>query len=156
MSLEEEEENKKVKNDEISVKTENIEEIENYWQVSIRRSRGGLTKSVFDKLSEFGVIQNVRGDGNCGIYSIMEGLLNCLIPVVTDVIAFRKEVCDFIDKNRNEVLSNFSFAGKILKSGKMRGKKRDDWIEKDVMARMWEEEAKFLPTSDEFHYVDAN
>ena len=86
----------------------------------------------------------------------MEGLLNCVIPVVTDVIAFRKQLRDFIDENRNEALSNFSFSGKILKSGKMRGKKRDDWIENDVMTRMWEEEATFLPAAYEFHYVDAN
>ena len=86
----------------------------------------------------------------------MEGLLNCLIPVVINVIAFKKEVRDFIDENRNEVLSNFSFASKILKSGKMRGKKKDDWIENNIMAKMWEEEATFLPVADEFHYVDAN
>ena len=148
MSLEEKEVNKKLKNNDVAVKTENIEQVDNYWQCTTRLSRGGLTESVYYDLSEFGVIQNVKGDGNCGIYSIMEGLLNCLIPVVTDEPVFRKEVRDYIDIHRNEVLSNFSFAGKILKSGKVRGKEGNDWIEKDVMARMWGKYAKFLPTAD--------
>ena len=86
----------------------------------------------------------------------MEGLLNCLIPVVTNVTTFRKEVRDFIFNNRNEVLSNFSFAGKILPSGRVRGRRRDDWLEKEVEARMWEEDATFLPECEEFYYVDAN
>ena len=68
----------------------------------------------------------------------MEGLLNCLIPVVTNVTAFRKEVRDFIFNNRNEVLSNFSFAGKILQSGRVRGRCRDYWLEKEVETRMWQ------------------
>ena len=72
--------------------------VDKYWQVTRRGtrrsnpSRGGLTESVHFQLSEFGLIQDVLGDGNCGIYAAMEGLLNCLIPVVTNVIAFRKKV----------------------------------------------------------------
>lgn len=69
---------------------------------------------------------------------------------------FRREVRDYIDKHRNEVISNFCFAGKILKSGKVRRKKRNDYIKKDVMARMLEEGGKLLPTADEFYYVDVN
>ena len=79
------------------------------------------------------MIQNVKTNESCEIYSAMEGLLNYLIPVITDVPTFRKEVRDYIDTHSNEVLSNFSFSGKILSSGKVRRKKRDDWIEKDVI-----------------------
>ena len=84
----------------------------------------------------------------------MEGLLNWLIPVVTNVTTFRKEVRDYIYNHRNEVLSNFSFSGKILKSGKVCGKKRDEWLENEVEARMWQRGVKYLPTADKFYYVN--
>ena len=112
-----------------------IEKVTKYWCTKLNCSRGGLSKKDYDKLSEFGQIQNVKGDGNCGVYAAVEGLLNCLIAVTTNVKEFRKEVRDFIDTNRNEVLMNFTFSGKLLKNGTVRGKKRDDWIENDVMKK---------------------
>ena len=63
----------------------------------------------------------MKGDGNCGVYAAVEGLLNCLIAVTTNVKDFRKEVRDFIDTNRNEVLMNFTFSGKLLKNGTVWG-----------------------------------
>ena len=60
------------------------------------------------------MIQNVRGHGNCRFYVTVEDLLNCLIPVSTNVKTFRKEAHDFIDNNRDKVLPSFSFRGKIL------------------------------------------
>ena len=158
----EEEEDDETKVRGTTIKIEDVTMVDKYWHVTRRATRRsnptycGLTESVYFQLSEFGLIQDVLGDGNCGVYAALEGLLNCLIPVVTNVIAFRKEVRDFIFNNRNEVLSNFSFAGKILKSGRVRGRRRDDWLEKEVEARMWEEGATFLPQCEEFYYVDAN
>ena len=96
-----------------------------FWCVKTTCSSSGILKNVWNKLLKFGLIQNVRGDGNCGVYAAVEGLLNCLIPVSTDVKTFRKEVRDFIDNNRNKVLCNFSFKGKKLKNGKMRGRRRN-------------------------------
>ena len=40
---------------------------------------------------------------------------------------------------------NFNFIRKLLKNGTVRGRKRDDWIENDVMKRMWVEGGNFLP-----------
>ena len=60
------------------------------------------------------MIKNVRGDSNCGFYAAVEGLLNCLILVSTDVKTFRKETHDLIDNNRDKVLSNLNCIGKIL------------------------------------------
>ena len=66
-----------------------IEKVHKFWCVTTRRSRGGLPEDVWNTLS-FGVIQNVKGEGNCGAYAAVEGLLNCLIPVSTDVKRFEK------------------------------------------------------------------
>ena len=119
----------------------------------MNRSRGGLSKQDFDNLSKFGRINNVRGDGNCGVYAAIEGLLNCLVAVTTNVKVFRKEVHDYIDKHCNEVLMNFHFSGKLLKDGTVRGKKRDNWIEKDVMKRMYVEGRRYLPKAKKGNWV---
>ena len=79
----------------------------------------------------------MRGDGNCGFYAAMEGLLIFLISVTTDVKSFRKEVHDYIDMHRNEVLVDFYFSVRLHKDRTIRGRERDDWIEKDVMKRIW-------------------
>lgn len=56
MSLEGKEANTKVKNNNVAVKTGNIEQVDKYWQVTVQHPRGGLADSMFYKLSEFGVI----------------------------------------------------------------------------------------------------
>ena len=91
------------------------------------------------------------GDGNCGIYAAMEGLLNCNIKVKTDVNLFRKEVHDYIGSNMNNVLSNFSFSGKILPDGRTRGKKKEEWLTNDVMARIWAKGSKYKPVCPHKH-----
>lgn len=48
------------------------------------RLRGGLRKKDFEALSKFGHIQDVMGDGNCGVYAAIEGLFNFLIVVRTN------------------------------------------------------------------------
>lgn len=133
-----------------------IEKVKKHWCIRMSRSRGGLSKEDFDDLSKFGRINDVKGDGNCGIYVAIEGLLNCLIAVKTDVKLFRRQVHDFIDKNRNEVLMNYSFSGKLLKDGTVRGKKRDDWIENDVMKRMWLKGRRYTPRAPVNSWVSAN
>ena len=50
------------------------------------RSRGGIPQKEYDNLSKFGVIQNVGEDENCGVYTVVEGLLNYLIAVTIEVI----------------------------------------------------------------------
>ena len=83
-------------------------------------------------------------------------MLNYLIAVTADVKLFRRQVHDFIDKHRNEVLMNFTFSGKLLKDGTVRGRKRDDWIENDVMKRMWLEGRRYMPKVPVGSWVSAN
>ena len=108
------------------------------------RSRGDLSMKEFDNLTKFSQIQNVRGDGNCGVYAAVEELLNL------------KEICDYIDVHCNEVLMNFTCQRKKLNNGTVRGKKRDDWIKNDVMKRMWKEGGKYLPKAKEEDWLSSN
>ena len=55
----------------------------------------------------------------------------------TEVNTFRKEAHDFIDNSQDKVLSNYNFIGKILKNGKVRGRRRNTWLEDDVMKWIW-------------------
>ena len=68
------------------------------------------------------MVQNVKGDGNCGIYAAIEGLLDFLILITTDVNIFTREMYDYIDKHRDYILCNFTFSGKKLLNGRTRGK----------------------------------
>ena len=90
------------------------------------------------------------------MYAAVEGLLNCLIAVTTDVEKFRKEVHDFIDTHQQEVLTNFTFSGKLKKDGTVRGKRRNDWLTDVVMKRIWTKGSKYLPEADEENWVTAN
>ena len=91
------------------------------WCFRSTRRNLDFSNNVKQQLYSFGMIQNVIGDGNCGVYASIEGLLNNLIPVTTDVKLFRKQVYDYIDNNRDIVLPNFTFTGKKNRTTKMSG-----------------------------------
>jgi len=38
----------------------------------MKHSCGGLSGEDYQNLSKFGVIQNVKGNGNCGVYAVVE------------------------------------------------------------------------------------
>ena len=77
-----------------------VDEVKKYWHVRRRNSCDGLPEVISKKLQCFGMVQNVKGDSNCGIYAAIEGLLDCFILTTTDVSIFRREVYDYIDKHR--------------------------------------------------------
>lgn len=54
-----------------------------------RSSRASLDTYTWSNIEKYSVIQNVAGDGNCGIYSVMEGLCQVTIECTMDVNAFR-------------------------------------------------------------------
>ena len=54
------------------------------------------------------------------------------------------------------MLSNFSFRGRILENGKVRGRRRDTWLEDDVMKRMWVEGSRYLPRAASKHWLEAD
>ena len=67
-----------------------------------------LRGNARNEISKFGIIKNVIGDGNCGIYATMEGLRKAGIKCTIDVNTFRKNAYDYVSKNNHIVLiSNF-------------------------------------------------
>ena len=65
-----------------------VAKVNKYWHVRTRCLYCGLPEAIWKKLQYFGMFQNVIGDGNCGIYAAIEGLLNCMLLITTDVNIF--------------------------------------------------------------------
>ena len=56
-----------------------------------RSTRGAQIPSpVHETISSYGMIKNVMGDGNYGIYAAMQGLIKNCSSSTTDVGVFRK------------------------------------------------------------------
>ena len=59
-----------------------------YLKQSLRSSQ--IPKAIQAEIDCFGSIQNMSGDDNCGIYSVMEGLYQNSIEFNEDVDIFRR------------------------------------------------------------------
>ena len=77
------------------------------------------------QINTFDAIQHVKPDGNCGHYSIMEGLFHNHIEFYEDVDVFRKHIFDYIHENKDTLFVNISFGRKKWRGGKMRVKTRE-------------------------------
>ena len=53
------------------------------------------------------------------------------------------------------MLFNFSFRGRILENGKVRGRRRDTWLEDDVMTIIWVEGIRYMPRATRKHWLEA-
>ena len=98
----------------------------------------------------------MSGDGNCGIYSIMEGLYHNNIEFNEDVDIFRISIVDYIYINRNQVLQGIEFRNKRIFDGTMRGQSRDNFIDTVVKERIWNEHTIFKGGYDSDCWVDSN
>ena len=103
----------------------------------------------------FASIQNVNGDGNCGFYSIMEGLHHNGIDFNEDVDKFRRSIVDYIDCNQNKVLPGLKFRNKRRRDGTIRGRNRDDFIDKEVKESIWNEHTIFEGGCDSEYWLDS-
>ena len=112
-----------------------------------------LRGNARNEISKHGIIQNVCGNGNCGIYASMEGLLKAGITCTIDVNIFRKNVYDYISKNIKSVLPQLQFSGKRKKSGAIRGKMREQYITTEVLDRIWNNNYDFNEGCGEPHWV---
>ena len=65
-----------------------------YLRRSVRNSY--IKEKAQSEIDKYGKIQNVAGNGNCGIYSTMEGLSQVIIECTMDVSTFIKEVCNYV------------------------------------------------------------
>ena len=98
-----------------------------YLKQSLRSSL--IPEAPREEIEKFASIQNVYGDGNCGMYSIMEGLYHNGIEYSEDIDIFRKSIVDYIDSNRNKILIGLKFRNKRMSDGTIRGRSRNEFID---------------------------
>ena len=148
---------KKESNDVNEIKIEDIKLCNTknryYLKQSLRSSQ--IPKEHKRMIELFAAIQNVSGDGNCGIYSIMEGLYHNDIDFNTDVDCFRRSIVEYIDCNRNKILPGLQFRNKRKTDGTIRGRSKDDFIDKEVKDRIWNKDTIFNGGCDSKYWVDS-
>ena len=115
-----------------------------------------IPKTPRAEIEQFASIQNVSGDGNCGIYSIMEGLHHNGIDFNEDVDMFRKSISDYINSNRNKVFVGLKFRNKRMSDGTMRGENRNEFIDKEIIQRIWNDSITFNLGCDSEYWVDSH
>ena len=75
------------------------------------------------QIEQYDLIQNVLGDGNCGFYSVMNGLEHVGIEFEEDINLNRKAIYDYINKNKKELLLNMQFCRR----------NKDEYIEREIL-----------------------
>ena len=98
----------------------------------------------------------MSGDGNCGIYSIMEGLYHNGIDFNEDVDIFRKSIVKYVDCNRNKLLMGLKFRNKRMSDGTIRGRSRNDFIDNEVKEHIWNESTSFKGGCSSEYWVDSH
>ena len=73
------------------------------------RSSSNIPRNVLQTIEKYGYIQNVKPDGNCGFYSVMNGLSHVGIYFEEDVTLYRKVIDDYINKSRKDLLLIMQF-----------------------------------------------
>ena len=120
------------------------------------KTTSSLRGNARKEISRYGIIQNVLGDGNCGIYASMEGLRKAGIKCTLDVNTFRKNVYDYIIKNIKNIVPQLTFSRKKMASGTMRGKTREQFIKTEILDRIWNKQDDFSGYCDESHWVHSS
>ena len=88
---------------------------------------------LLQAVTHYGALQDVVGDGNCGYYSLMEGLHLLGIHVPMDVTLLRKEIYNYADKWRKRRADIFPICGKTTDRG----------YQKQVLNHIWEDEVDY-------------
>ena len=83
----------------------------------------------------------------------MEGLRKAGIKCTVDVNKFRKNVYDYVSKNKETVLPQLVFSGKSKASGAKRGMSREEFIKTKVLDTIWNYKENFNGCVDECHLV---
>ena len=104
-----------------------------YLCVLTRRTRQKIREQIIERMEKFGSIQNVLGDGNCAFYASIVGLEHQGIPVNTNITELRKSLYNHLKDTKKDIYPHMTFTGK-------KGKKtKKDFINVDVLPRLWEE-----------------
>ena len=76
-------------------------------------------------------------NGNCGIYSIIEGPLNATVDVTMDIHELRKLVYDYVNEHRDQLHTNLSYLRNTRSPMTKIKEKHDEMIKQQVMRRIW-------------------
>lgn len=64
--------------------------------------QSGIKHDILDVIEKYGTIQNVKPDGNCGFYSVMNGLSHVGIKFQENINFMRKDIYNYINENREK------------------------------------------------------
>ena len=114
---------------EIKVKSEPSDSIGKNYLRSFNRRSSKIPNNVLSVLEKYGHVQNVKPDGNCGFYSVMNGLSHIGIDHEEDINLHRKNIHDYIKNNKNELF--------WLSDMVWRNKNKNDYIQKHILDKCW-------------------
>ena len=80
---------------------------------SVRNSY--IKEKAQSEIDKYGKIQNVAGNGNCGIYFTMEGISQVMIDCTMDVNTFKEELYNYFLNNKSSILTNIYFTNRRKK-----------------------------------------
>ena len=88
----------------------------------------------------------MKGDGNCGFYSMMNGLSHVGIEFENDINVLRKDIYDFIDQNRDIL----QFSNKLPTR-----RSRNIFIDTEIINRCWAPNVDFSQKCEYKYWLDA-
>ena len=90
----------------------------------------------------------MKADGNCGFYSIMNGLGHIGVEYEDDVNVQRKAIYDYVDNNRSDLF--------WLNNMVWRNRDKNDYINKEILAKCWEAGKDFTDKCPYKYWLEAN
>ena len=112
------------------------------------RRTSSIPNHFLNTIEKYGSIQNVKPDGNCGFYSVMNGLAHIGIPYEEDLNLHRKIIYDYIDDNRTELF--------WLENMVWRNRDKNDYINKEILTKCWEAGKDFTDKCPYEYWLEAN
>ena len=104
--------------------------------------------NAISTIEQYGDIIEVRGDGNCGIYSLQEGLKQFEEKTFeSNAGDFRREIYDWISLNEQFCGTNLNFTNK---------KSKKNYIDKEIKGRIWNKNVDFSDGCSREYWVDAS
>ena len=141
------------KNNSNQKKSKKTKKIKFSLETMVDQSISLLKGNARSRIQKFGKIINVEADGNCAIHSIQMGLKDVKNVFAIDPGEFRKQMYDWIEENHHLCCTNLNFNEKGV-SLKMKGKKKTDFIEREVKQRIWSDDEDFSEGCRQKHWVN--
>jgi hypothetical protein len=113
-----------------------------------------------ESIEQFGTIQDVTGDGNCGYYAAQEGLRRLNIAYELGITSFRQSLYEHAKQHEDTFLGGNDWEiynkGFKSKTGKTAVQLRHDWWDKEVLSKIWSQNMSFEEGAAQCHYLDSD